>query len=154
MGNSWEVEVREVNSLSGKCWKMARSTIAPPLPHLSPHVFLPTLPAQGHQTHSISCKSYANLLPPISPAAPRGVGNILVWVLPFINFRAVVHYSWIIKSELLIQHLIFKCSEEERTVSHRILFDKTLQFSDELFFSPSRCSGPLASKWGPENFVY
>lgn len=98
-------------------WKMlengqVHSSPSPPPPPMSSFYS----PCQGHQTHSISCKSYANLLPPISPAAPRGEGNILVWVLPFINFRAVVHYSWIIKSELLIQHLIFKCSEEERAV--------------------------------------
>lgn len=46
-------------------------------------------------------------------------------VLPSINFLVVVHYSWIIKSELLIQQLIFKCSEEERTISQGIIYYKT-----------------------------
>lgn len=54
-------------------------------------------------------------------------------VLPSINFLVVVHYSWIIKSELLIQHLIFKCSEEERTISQGIAYYKTFWFSDEIF---------------------
>ena len=44
-------------------------------------------PSQDCQTHSGSYKPYANLPPaPISPAAPRGVGNILAWVFAFINF--------------------------------------------------------------------
>lgn len=65
-----------------------------------------------------------------------GIGRIfsIFVVLPSINFLAVVHYSWIIKSELLIQHLIFKCSEEERTISQGIIYYKTFWFSDEFFF--------------------
>ena len=44
-------------------------------------------PSQDRQAHSGSYKLYANLPPaPISPAAPRGVGNILAWVFAFINF--------------------------------------------------------------------
>lgn len=54
-------------------------------------------------------------------------------VLPSINFLVVVHYSWIIKSELLIQHLIFKCSEEERTISQGIIYYKAFWFGDEFF---------------------
>lgn len=56
-----------------------------------------------------------------------GIGRILFLfvVLPSINFLVVVHYSWIIKSELLIQQLIFKCSEEERTISQGIIYYKT-----------------------------
>lgn len=37
--------------------------------------------------------------------------------LPSINFPVVVHYSRIIRSELLILCLIFKCSGEERPIS-------------------------------------
>lgn len=83
MGKSWEVEVREVNSLFGKCWKVTESTAQSPTFELTSS-YHPL--SQDHQTHCSLCKSYANLSPPIHPAAPRGVGNILVWVLPFINF--------------------------------------------------------------------
>lgn len=77
-------------------------------------------------------------------------------VLPSINFLAVVHYSWIIKSELLIQHLIFKCSEEERTISQGIIYYKTFWFSDEIFFAGFGYQSIvlLPFKYGPENFIY
>lgn len=77
-------------------------------------------------------------------------------VLPSINFLVVVHYSWIIKSELLIQHLIFKCSEEERTISQGIAYYKTFWFSDEIFFAGfgHQSMVLLPFKPGPENFIY
>lgn len=77
-------------------------------------------------------------------------------VLPSINFLVVVHYSWIIKSELLIQHLIFKCSEEERTISQGIIYYKTFWFSDEIFFAGFGYQSVvlLPFKYGPENFIY
>lgn len=77
-------------------------------------------------------------------------------VLPSINFLVVVHCSWIIKSELLIQHLIFKCSEEERTISQGIIYYKALWFSDGIFFAGSGYQSIvlLPFEYGPENFIY
>lgn len=64
---------------------------------------------------------------------PReGVEILIFVVLPSINFPVVVHYSWIIKSELLIQRLIFKCSQEERPISQAVASYKTFGLSDEI----------------------